>query len=97
MVVGAATEPRRPCGGSDERANTVFQVVRRSTTQQDVVLDSGCPSRKDQDFLKAVMKMVKSVETELSGLDPGHLGTSIYCRMISFGKIQLTMLLTEQP
>lgn len=65
-------------GSPNEAAIAVFQIIRRSSTQRDAILEAGRHSlnSEDQELLSAVMNMVGAVEAERNALAHGHFGIS---------------------
>ena len=65
-------------GSPNEAAIAVFQLIRRSTTQRDAILEAGrhTLNAEDQELLTAVMNLVKSAEAERNALAHGHFGVS---------------------
>jgi hypothetical protein len=68
----------RLLGSPNEAAIAVFQLIRRSTTQRDAILEAGryTLNSDDQELLIAVMNLVKPVEAERNALAHGHFGVS---------------------
>jgi hypothetical protein len=68
----------RLLGSPNEAAIAVFQLIRRSTTQRDAILEAGryTLNSDDQELLIGVMNLVKPVEAGRNALAHGHFGVS---------------------
>jgi hypothetical protein len=65
-------------GSPNEAAIGVFQIIRRSTTQREVLQEAGLHTltSDDKDLLNAVLAVEQSIESERNALAHGHFGIS---------------------
>jgi hypothetical protein len=65
-------------GAENAAAVAVFQALRQSRAQRDLISEAAKASlsEADQELLSAILNLHKSVETERNSLTHGHFGTS---------------------